>query len=49
MELKHILNLRAAGTTGKPHPQMAEVMTKLLKELQEKLPALFEDIKLPEE
>lgn len=48
-EWRHILNLRAAGTTGKPHPQMAEVMTKLLKELQEKLPALFEDIKLPEE
>ena len=45
-EWRHILNLRAAGVTGKPHPQMVEVMVPLLKELQQKLPALFEDIKL---
>lgn len=43
-ELRHILNLRAAGTTGKPHPQMLEVMVPLLNELRLKLPALFEDI-----
>lgn len=29
----HILNLRAFGTTGKPHPQMVEVMMPLAKEL----------------
>ena len=29
----HILELRALGTTGKPHPQMEEVMVPLAKEL----------------
>lgn len=29
----HILKLRALGTTGKPHPQMLEVMVPLAKEL----------------
>lgn len=43
-ELRHILNLRAAGVTGKPHPQMLEVMVPLLNELKLKLPVLFEDI-----
>lgn len=45
-EWRHILKLRAAGTTGAPHPQMAEVMVPLLKELQEKLPAIFGDIQM---
>lgn len=44
-EMRHILDLRAAGSTGKPHPQMLEVMVPLLNELRLKLPALFEDIK----
>ena len=43
-EWRHILNLRAAGITGKPHPQMLEVMVPLLNELRLKLPDLFEDI-----
>lgn len=43
-EWRHVLNLRAAGVTGKPHPQMLEVMVPLLNELRLKLPALFEDI-----
>lgn len=43
-EWRHILNLRAAGITGKPHPQMLEVTVPLLEELRQKLPALFEDI-----
>ena len=47
-EWRHILKLRAAGTTGKPHPQMAEIMIPLLKELQEKLPAVFDDIQITE-
>lgn len=46
---RHFLKLRAAGTTGKPHPQMQEIAVPLLKELREKLPALFDDIPLPEE
>ena len=48
-EWRHILNLRAAGTTGKPHPQMLEVMVPLLNELRLKMPALFEDIEPMEE
>lgn len=32
-EWVHILELRALGTTGKPHPQMEEVMIPLAKEL----------------
>lgn len=43
-EWRHFLKLRAAETTGKVHPQMLEVTVPLLKELQEILPALFEDI-----
>ena len=43
-ELRHFLKLRAAGVTGKPHPQMLEVAMPLLIELKGKLPALFYDI-----
>lgn len=45
-EWRHMLKLRAAGTTGAPHPQMAEVMRPLLAEMKEKLPALFFDIEM---
>lgn len=44
-EWRHFLKLRAAGYTGKPHPQMLEVAVPLLNECELKLPALFEDIK----
>lgn len=43
-EWRHILKLRAAGESGKPHPQMLEVMVPLLNELRLRLPILFEDI-----
>jgi len=43
-EWRHILKLRAAGYAGKPHPQMEEIMIPLLKELQEKIPVIFDDI-----
>ena len=43
-EWRHILNLRAIGTTGRPHPQMQALMLPLLAEFKEKLPALFEDL-----
>lgn len=43
-EWRHFLNLRAAGVTGKPHPQMLEVAVPLLKHLRKLLPAVFEDI-----
>jgi len=41
-EWRHILKLR---TSKAAHPQMRALMIPLLKELQEKLPILFEDIK----
>ena len=43
-EWRHILKLRAAGTTGKPHPQMKEIMVPLLAELKELIPVVFDDI-----
>ena len=43
-EMRHFLQLRAAGTTGAPHPQMAEVAVPLLKQCQELMPELFGDI-----
>lgn len=48
-EWRHILKLRAAGTTGKPHPQMTEVMIPLLKDLKSKIPVVFDDIELKED
>ena len=47
-EWRHFFRLRAAGETGAPHPQMAEVAVPLLKECQSKMPELFGDIKCPE-
>ena len=43
-EWRHILKLRAIGTTGAPHPQMAEVMVPLLKYFRTYLPDVFFDL-----
>ena len=43
-EWRHVLKLRAAGTTGKPHPQMVEVMVPLLKYFRTYLPDVFFDL-----
>lgn len=40
-ELRHILKLRCASNA---HPQMYSLMRPLLKELQEKIPIIFDDI-----
>lgn len=40
-EMRHILKLRCFN---RAHPQIKQVMVPLLKELQERLPVLFEDI-----
>jgi thymidylate synthase (FAD) len=40
-EWRHVLKLRCSKAA---HPQMQEVATQLLKELQEKIPVLFDDI-----
>lgn len=37
----HILNLRARGTSGRPHPQMVEIMWPLLEEFNKKEPKFF--------
>lgn len=47
-EWRHFLKLRAAGTTGKPHPQMAEVAVKLLQCFKAYLPDVFYDIEVQE-
>lgn len=43
-EWRHILSLRALGTTGAPHPQMLEVMEDLLFRLNCIMPELFGDL-----
>ena len=43
-EWRHFFKLRAVGVTGKPHPQMLEVTIPLLKELQIKIPVVFDDL-----
>ena len=43
-EWRHFFNLRAAGTTGKPHPQMKEVAVPLLYDMHSKIPYIFDDI-----
>lgn len=44
MDVRHFFRLRAAGTTGAPHPQMVEVALPLLRRCQELMPELFDDI-----
>ena len=48
-EWRHFFRLRAAGETGAPHPQMAEVAIPLFKAVRDYMPELFGDIKLQEE
>lgn len=43
-EWRHIFKLRALGTTGKPHPQMQALMLPVLREFQERMPALFDGL-----
>jgi thymidylate synthase (FAD) len=45
-EWRHFFELRAVGTTGKPHPQMREVAIPLLYEINEMIPVVFEDLSL---
>lgn len=48
-EWRHILSLRAVGTTGKPHPQMREVMIPLLEDLKERIPVIFDDLEVEDD
>lgn len=47
-EWRHVLKLRAAGTAGKPHPQMLELMKPLLMELKNLIPVVFDNIEIVE-
>lgn len=44
-EWRHFFRLRAAGVTGTPHPQMLEVTVPLLRNMQNTIPVVFDDIK----
>jgi len=39
-----IFKQRAIGTTGRPHPQMLEIMVPLLAEVKQKVPVIFDDL-----
>ena len=43
-EWRTILDLRAVGSTGAPHPQMVEVMKPLLYNMNDYIPIVFEDL-----
>ena len=43
-EWRNIFKLRVVGVTGKPHPQMLEVMVPLLEEVKRQIPVVFEDL-----
>jgi len=43
-EWRHFFKLRAAGTNGKPHPQMLEVTIPLLDVVKHNIPVVFDDI-----
>lgn len=43
-EWRHFFRLRAAGTTGRPHPQMRQVAQPLLEEMRRFLPEIFGDV-----
>lgn len=43
-EWRHFFKLRALGTTGKPHPQMVEVVLPLLEECKKRIPVVFDDL-----
>ena len=44
-EWRHFFRLRAAGVTGTPHPQMLEVTVPLLRNMQNMIHVVFDDIK----
>lgn len=43
-EWRHIFELRVLGITGKPHPQIQQLLEPVLRELNEKVPVVFEDL-----
>lgn len=43
-EWRHIFRLRALGETGRPHPQMVQVMQPLLEDAKKRFPVFFDDL-----
>ena len=41
---RNIMELRAIGTTGRPHPQMKALMAPLLEEFKQRVPGVFDDL-----
>lgn len=41
---RHFFQLRALGTTGKPHPQMVEIALPMLRSFKEDVPGIFNDL-----
>lgn len=48
-EWRHFFKLRAAGTAGKPHPQMLEITVPMLKAFKKLISVVFDDITLDRE
>ena len=46
-EWRHFFQVRAARSAGKAHPQMEELARPLLKEVQKRVPIVFDDIVVP--
>jgi len=47
-EWRLVFEQRALGTTGKPHPQMSEIMIPLLEEAKKRVPVIFDDLIIKE-
>jgi len=47
-EWRLVFEQRALGTTGKPHPQMSQLMIPLLEEVKTKVPVIFDDLVMGE-
>lgn len=45
-EWRHFFQLRAIGTTGKPHPQMKQLAAPLLKTFKQYIPVIFDDLEV---
>ena len=45
-EWRHFFKLRAVGVTGKPHPQMQEVVVPLLQEVKRLIPVVYDDLEV---
>lgn len=45
---RHFFKIRALGEAGKPHPQMLQIATLLLKEAKATFPYIFDDLEVPD-